>query len=104
MMDQRRVASLVCICVTLLRNMNSLRGDAFSGDGHEQGYLHDRDGENVGKDDQKDDIVVIVPKVPVPVVNGARCAAWFQTIPTKDIHERGNNKEEDHEPGTDKEE
>ena len=77
MRDQRRVASLVCICVTLLRNMNSLRGDALAGDGQELGYLHDRDGENVGKDDQKDDIVVIVPKVSVPVVNGARCSTWL---------------------------
>ena len=81
-----------------------LFGYLYDIDGQLYGYLHDRDGENVGKDDQKDDIVVIVPKVPVPVVNGARCAAWLQTIPTKDIHERGDNKEEDHEPGTDKEE
>ena len=68
-----------------------------------QGYLHGRDGQHVGEDDQIDDKVVVVPKVPVPVINGARRTTRLQTIPTKDIQERRKDKEEDQEPGTDKE-
>ena len=70
-------------------------------DAQEHGDLHDADGEHVGKDDQEDDIVVIVPEVPVPVVNGARCSTWFQTKPPKDIHERRDDKDHDKEPGDD---
>ena len=70
-------------------------------DAQDEGDLHDRDGEHVGKDDQEDDIVVIVPEVPVPVVNGARCSTWLQTKPPKDIHERRDDKDQDKEPGYD---
>ena len=80
-------------------------GSHFSGTGtaweeiigkaQDEGDLHGRDGEHVGKDDQEDDIVVIVPEVPVPVVNGARCSTWLQTKPTKDIHERRDDKDQD---------
>ena len=72
-----------------------------TGDSQHEGYVHDRDGQHVGKDDQEDDIVVIVPIVAMPVVNGARCPTWLQTIPPKDIQKRRNNKDKDQEPGTD---
>ena len=78
-------------------------GDDDQGDGLVQGYLHGRDGQHVGEDDQIDDKVVVVPKVPVPVINGAGRTTRLQTIPTKDIQERRKDKEEDQEPGTDKE-
>ena len=45
--------------------------------GKEEVYLHARDREQVGKDDQEDDIVVIVPEVSMPVVNSARCSTWL---------------------------
>ena len=70
-------------------------------DAQEHGDLHDADGEHVGKDDQEDDIVVIVPEVSMPVVNGARCPRWLQTIPAKDIHEGRDDKDQDQEPGAD---
>ena len=66
----------------------------------EEVYLHARDREQVGKDDQEDDIVVIVPEVSMPEVNSARRSTWLQTIPTKDIQQRRNNKDQDQEPGT----
>ena len=36
---------------------------------------HGCDGEHVGQDDQVEDVVVVVPEVAVPVVNGAGGAA-----------------------------
>ena len=39
----------------------------------------------------------------MPVINGTGRTTRLQTIPTKDIQERRKDKEEDNEPGTDKE-
>ena len=41
---------------------------------------HGCDGEHVGQDDQVEDVVVVVPEVAVPVVNGAGGAAGLQCV------------------------
>ena len=41
---------------------------------------HGGDGDHVGHDDQVEDVVVVVPEVSMPVVNGAGCTTRLKRV------------------------
>ena len=47
---------------------------------------HGRDGDHEGHDDQVEDVVVVVPEVAVPVVNGTGSTTGLQCVPTWELN------------------
>ena len=66
-------------------------------------HLHDGDRDHVGKDDQEEDILIVVQEVSMPIVNGTWCSAWLQAKPAKDAKEGRDDKDKEKEPGADDE-
>ena len=82
--------------MTLLRNMNSLARMSLVVVVWVRDNVHAGDGEDVGENDQEEDVVVVVPEVAMPVVDSTGGSSWLQAIPTKDVHQRGDDEHENH--------